>query len=96
MGGAGGTLQAAAGGEASMETPVRGHKVISGGGVDSYALTLPVVLEVGKGLTTEIQKSHKAGLGSFIDQMIPKMRQALYADLGVRFPESTFEPNPLF
>ena len=32
----------------------------------------------------EIQKAQKGK--SFIDQMIPKMRQALYADLGVRFP----------
>lgn len=69
---------------AAVETPVRGHKAITGGGIDSYALTLPVVLEVGKGLTIDIQKSGKTQ--SFIDQMIPKMRQALYADLGVRFP----------
>jgi len=69
---------------AAVETPVRGHKAITGGGIDSYALTLPVVIEVGKGLTVDIQKSGKAQ--SFIDQMIPKMRQALYADLGVRFP----------
>lgn len=82
---AGGTLQA--GGEAgsAVDTSVRGHKVIAGGGVDSYALTLPVVVEVGRGLTLDIQKSHKAG-SSFIDQMIPRMRQALYSDLGVRFP----------
>lgn len=69
---------------AAVETPVRGHKAITGGGIDSYALTLPVVLEVGKGLSIDIQKSGKTQ--SFIDQMIPKMRQALYADLGVRFP----------
>lgn len=69
---------------AAVDTPVRGHKAITGGGIDSYALTLPVVIEVGKGLTVDIQKSGKAQ--SFIDQMIPKMRQALYADLGVRFP----------
>lgn len=80
---ASGTLQSAT--DTSTDTTVRGHKVIAGGGVDSYSLTLPVVIEVGKGLTTEIQKSAKMG-GSFIDQMIPKMRQALYADLGVRFP----------
>lgn len=68
----------------SIDTPVKGQRVISGGGVDSYALTLPVVLEVGKYLSTEIQKAPRGA--SFIDQMIPKMRQALYADLGVRFP----------
>ncbi len=79
----GGTIQSAA--EGATDASMRGHKVIAGGGVENYALTLPVVLEVGKGLSTEIQKSMKGGI-SFIDQMIPKMRQALYADLGVRFP----------
>ena len=69
---------------AAVETPIKGHKVISGGGVDSYSLTLPVILEVGKTLSFEIQKSGKTQ--GFIEQMIPKMRQALYADLGVRFP----------
>ena len=34
----------------TMDTSVKGHKVITGGGVDSYALTLPVILECGKGL----------------------------------------------
>ena len=77
--------QAAGGGieSATMDTPVKGHKVVSGGGIDSYALTLPVVLECGKLISIEIQKTPRGG---FIDQMIPKMRQALYADLGVRFP----------
>jgi type III secretion protein V len=69
---------------AATETPIKGHKVITGGGVDSYSLTLPVILEVGKTLSIEIQKSGKTQ--GFIEQMIPKMRQALYADLGVRFP----------
>jgi type III secretion protein V len=79
-GGAGGaTMESAA-----TETSVKGHKVITGGGIDSYALTLPVVLEAGKSISQDIQKQPR-GQG-FIDQMIPKMRQALYADLGVRFP----------
>lgn len=84
---AGGGGAAGAGGatmESAVETSVKGHKVITGGGIDSYALTLPVVLEAGKGISAEIQKQPR-GQG-FIDQMIPKMRQALYADLGVRFP----------
>lgn len=59
-----GPLEAGRGGPGSatiesasaVDTPVRGHKVISGGGIDSYALTLPVVLEVGKSLSSEIQK----------------------------------------
>lgn len=83
-----GMVSAAAGTTAeapTVESAVKGHKTISGGGVDSYALTLPVILECGRGLSLEIQKAQKGQL-SFIDQMIPKMRQALYADLGVRFP----------
>lgn len=84
MGGGGsGTMTTAQGG--GSDTAVSGHKAIAGGGVDNYALTLPVVLEVGRGITVEIQKATKGGV-SFIDQMIPKMRQALYSDLGVRFP----------
>ena len=58
----------------------------TGGGIDSYALTLPVILETGKGLSEQVQKAQKEKGQSFVDQMIPKMRQALYADLGVRFP----------
>lgn len=80
----GGTISSAADEPASIDTGVKGHKVISGGGIDSYALTLPVILETGKGLSGEIQKAQKGS--SFVDQMIPRMRQALYSDLGVRFP----------
>lgn len=80
----GGTIKPSGEGGSAVDTSIRGHKAVTGGGVDSYALTLPVVLEVGKGITLEIQKSNKGV--NFIDQMIPKMRQALYADLGVRFP----------
>jgi type III secretion protein V len=83
-GGTSNTIQSAATSDSSIDTSVRGHKAVTGGGVDSYALTLPVVLEAGRGLSLEIQKANKGT--SFIDQMIPKMRQALYADLGVRFP----------
>lgn len=79
-----GGMMSSAGGEATVDTSVKGHKVVSGGGIDSYALTLPVIIECGKGLSVEIQKAQKGQ--SFIDQMIPRMRQALYADLGVRFP----------
>ncbi|MDF2549524.1 MAG: sctV [Chlamydiales bacterium] len=83
-GSGGATISSAAGGASTIDTPVKGHKVIAGGGIDSYQLTLPVVLETGKTLSEEIQKADKNQ--GFIDQMIPKMRQALYADLGVRFP----------
>lgn len=70
----------------SVDTSVKGHRVVSGGGIDSYALTLPVIIECGKGLSVHIQKVQKEKGQSFVDQMIPRMRQALYADLGVRFP----------
>lgn len=68
----------------SVETRVRGHSAITGGGVDSYALTLPVILETGATLSEEIRKAQRGQ--SFVDQMIPRMRMALYNDLGVRFP----------
>ncbi len=84
LSGGGGTISSAADQHPSVDTGVKGHKVVSGGGIDSYALTLPVILECGKGLSIEIQKAPKGA--SFVDQMIPRMRQALYADLGVRFP----------
>ncbi|PIS00998.1 MAG: EscV/YscV/HrcV family type III secretion system export apparatus protein, partial [Chlamydiae bacterium CG10_big_fil_rev_8_21_14_0_10_35_9] len=70
-------------GVGAMETGIEGHAMITGG-TDDYALTLPVVIEVGQGLSKLIKKD-KQGL-TFIDQMIPKMRHALYQELGVRFP----------
>ncbi len=87
----------AAAGISAMDTDIPGHAV-SGGGPEDYALTLPVVLEVGSAISLLIRKD-KQGL-TFIDQMIPKMRHALYQDLGVRFPgvhvrtdSPTFEAN---
>ncbi len=68
---------------AKVETDVEGHTVIRGG-VDDYALTLPVILEVGKVLSNTIRKEKQGS--TFIEDMIPKMRHALYQDLGVRFP----------
>jgi type III secretion protein V len=68
---------------ASVETDVEGHAVVRGAG-DEYALTLPVILEVGRNLSNVIKKD-KQGI-TFIEDMIPKMRHALYQDLGVRFP----------
>lgn len=68
---------------AAVETDISGHQVVRGG-VDEYALTLPVILECGAYLSKEIRK--EKGGTTFIEQMIPKMRHALYQDLGVRFP----------
>ncbi len=72
----------AAGGSA-VETDVDGHTMVRGE-TDDYALTLPVILETGKYLSDQIRKQ-KGGI-SFVEEMIPKMRAALYQDLGVRFP----------
>jgi type III secretion protein V len=68
---------------AVIETDVAGHKVVQGGG-DEYALTLPVILELGGSLSKMIARQ-RGGAG-LIETMIPRMRQALYHDLGVRFP----------
>ncbi len=66
-----------------VDTEVEGHAVVRGG-VSEYALTLPVILEVGKSLSGSIRKERQGT--TFIEDMIPKMRHALYQDLGVRFP----------
>lgn len=70
-------------GISSMETEIEGHAIL-GGAAEEYALTLPVVLELGIGLS-DIVKKDKQGTG-FINSMIPRMRHALYQDLGIRFP----------
>lgn len=67
-----------------IDTDVEGHKVIRGAAGDDYALTLPVILEVGKNLSNLIKKDRLGTI--FMDDLIPKMRHALYQDLGVRFP----------
>lgn len=67
----------------AVETDVEGHQIVRGG-KDEYALTLPVILEVGKNLSSIIKKD-KSG-ATFVENMIPRMRHALYQDLGVRFP----------
>jgi type III secretion protein V len=73
----------AAAGITTMETGVPDHSLIAGGR-EEYSLTLPIMLELGSGLSALVKKD-KGGI-TFIDSMIPKMRHALYQDLGVRFP----------
>jgi type III secretion protein V len=73
----------AAAGITATDTEVPGHAMAAGGAED-FALTLPVVLEIGSAISQTLRKD-KQGL-TFIDQMIPKMRHSLYQDLGVRFP----------
>ena len=70
-------------GMTSAELDVEGHAFASGGKED-YTLTLPVMIELGKDLS-KLLKRNKQGM-TFIDLMIPKMRHALYMDLGIRFP----------
>jgi type III secretion protein V len=77
------TKAAAAGIMGTAETDVEGHAMVRGPS-DEYALTLPIILEVGKNLSA-LMKKDRAGT-TFIEEMIPKMRHALYQDLGVRFP----------
>jgi type III secretion protein V len=67
----------------STSTEVEGHAMVRGPS-DEYALTLPIILEVGKNLSN-LMKKDRAGT-TFIEEMVPKMRHALYQDLGVRFP----------
>lgn len=77
------TAARAAAGVATMDTGVPEHAMVTGG-KEEYALTLPVMLELGSNLSSVVKKE-KGGF-TFIDTMIPKMRHALYQDLGVRFP----------
>ncbi|KPK33446.1 MAG: Low calcium response locus protein D [Chlamydiae bacterium SM23_39] len=77
------TAERAASGITSLETDLEGHAII-GGAKEEYVLTLPVILEIGSELSKLIKKEKK-GL-NFINNMIPKIRHALYQDLGVRFP----------
>ncbi|MCH9617394.1 MAG: Protein MxiA [Chlamydiia bacterium] len=74
---------AAAGTGSVMQTGTDGSTVIRGGG-DEYALTLPVILETGSFIADLVKKDREGG--RFIEEKIPKMRAALYQDLGIRFP----------
>ena len=69
----------------SISSESSSHEVISEGGIDSYALTLPVILEIDPTLSSLVEDERKKGV-SFIEEMIPRMRIALYQDTGVRFP----------
>lgn len=67
----------------AIETDIEGHAIV-GGGPDDFALTLPVILELGKNISDMTKKSK--GNPSLVEEMIPRMRHALYQDLGIRFP----------
>ena len=74
----------AAGTAGAVETDVEGHAIV-GGGAEEFALTLPVILEVGETLSSLVEKKVK-GTPNLVEELIPRMRQALYQDLGIRFP----------
>lgn len=67
----------------AVETDIEGHAIM-GGGAEQFALTLPVILELGKILSDQITKKGKGS--NLVEEMLPRLRQALYQDLGVRFP----------
>ena len=72
-----------ASGTGVVQTAADGSTVIRGGG-DEYALTLPVILETGSFIAELVKKDREGG--RFIEEKIPKMRAALYQDLGIKFP----------
>lgn len=73
-------------GGGAVETTVDGHEVHPGEEKGQYALTLPIILELGSFISKIIQTDKKNRLVTHIETMIPQMREALYQDLGVRFP----------
>lgn len=73
----------AAGIPGAVETDVAGHAMVTGG-VDEYSLTLPVILELGSNLSQAVTKGK--GTPRLVEELIPKMRQALYQDMGIRYP----------
>lgn len=58
-----------------------GHELSPGGPAD-FRLTLPVILELGKNLSNLVRPN----AAKFTNSMIPRMRDALYYDLGLKFP----------
>lgn len=79
------TAKIAAGGPSVVETDVEGHAFVKGGAED-FALTLPVILEVGKNTSEMLKKGKGKGVPHLVEELIPKLRQALYQDLGIRYP----------
>lgn len=73
-------------GTGTLETSVEGHEVLPGESGTDYALTVPIILELGSYISKIIQTDKRNRKITHIESMIPKMRQALYQDLGVRFP----------
>ncbi len=70
----------------TVETAVEGQEVLTQEEKAEYALTVPIILELGTYISKLIEQEKKNKKATHIEVMIPKMRQALYQDLGVRFP----------
>lgn len=66
-----------------LEGETDDHSMVQGI-TDEYSLTVPVILEVSKSLSQLIRTDKTSG--KFVEEMIPRMRHALYLDLGIRFP----------
>ncbi len=79
-------LKETAGKATVVETDVEGNEVHQGESGSDYALTVPTILEIGDFISKSIQADKKNRKVTHIEEMIPKMRQALYQDLGLRFP----------
>lgn len=67
-----------------MQTDIPNHSVIPAEEGGEYNMTLPIILEAGEALTEMIVNDSNSV--RFVENMIPRMRMALYHDLGVRFP----------
>ncbi len=63
------------------------------GGAEDYALTLPVILELGRTISQAVLKSKTKGSQNLVEELIPKMRQALYQDLESAIPGFTSVPT---
>lgn len=78
--------QGVAGASGTIDTNVAGHEVHPGEKGSNYSLTVPTILELGDFISKIIQTDKKNKKVTHIEAMIPRMRQALYHDLGIRFP----------
>lgn len=70
----------------SIETAVEGHEVMPGEAKSNYSLTVPTILELGEFISKIVMNDKRNRKITHIESMIPRMRQALYQDLGIRFP----------
>lgn len=70
-------------GSTELGSETEDHSVVRGTS-EEYSLTVPVILELSTSLS-QLIRTDKTN-GKFVEEMIPRMRHALYLDLGIRFP----------